>query len=113
MHPKVDSLRDQAIDLMTNRGDHCRKVIEPKLSELNQRFATISQRIKSGKVGELASIWRCIQNGIYARWPITTILWAAVSLKPKLLMEKNVDAKNFIFFSKCVLALRSYFTAQN
>ncbi|KAM9567431.1 dystrophin isoform 15-T15 [Guaruba guarouba] len=49
IHPKVDSVRDQAIDLMTNRGDHCRKVIEPKLSELNQRFATISQRIKSGK----------------------------------------------------------------
>uniref|UniRef100_A0A8C0FJA6 Dystrophin n=1 Tax=Bubo bubo TaxID=30461 RepID=A0A8C0FJA6_BUBBB len=50
MHPKVDSVRDQAVDLMTNRGDHCRKVIEPKLSELNQRFAAISQRIKSGKV---------------------------------------------------------------
>ncbi|XP_064008022.1 dystrophin isoform X6 [Pogoniulus pusillus] len=49
MHPKVDSVRDQAVDMMTNRGDHCRKVIEPKLSELNQRFATISQRIKSGK----------------------------------------------------------------
>ncbi|XP_074889620.1 dystrophin isoform X5 [Buteo buteo] len=49
MHPKVDSVRDQAVDLMTNHGDHCRKVIEPKLSELNQRFATISQRIKSGK----------------------------------------------------------------
>ncbi|XP_010124905.1 PREDICTED: dystrophin-like, partial [Chlamydotis macqueenii] len=49
MHPKVDSVRDQAVDLMTNRGDHCRKVIEPKLSELNQRFAAVSQRIKSGK----------------------------------------------------------------
>ncbi|XP_072205225.1 dystrophin isoform X13 [Excalfactoria chinensis] len=49
MHPKVDSVRDQAVDLMTNRGDHCRKVIEPKLSELNHRFAAISQRIKSGK----------------------------------------------------------------
>ncbi|EOA99273.1 Dystrophin, partial [Anas platyrhynchos] len=49
MHPKVDSVRDQAVDLMTNRGDHCRKVIEPKLSELNQRFAALSQRIKSGK----------------------------------------------------------------
>ncbi|XP_069729561.1 dystrophin isoform X1 [Phaenicophaeus curvirostris] len=49
MHPKVDSVRDQGVDLMTNRGDHCRKVIEPKLSELNQRFAAISQRIKSGK----------------------------------------------------------------
>ncbi|XP_027544747.1 dystrophin isoform X10 [Neopelma chrysocephalum] len=49
IHPKVDSVRDQAMHLMTNRGDHCRKVIEPKLSELNQRFATISQRIKSVK----------------------------------------------------------------
>uniref|UniRef100_A0A803Y5Y6 Dystrophin n=1 Tax=Meleagris gallopavo TaxID=9103 RepID=A0A803Y5Y6_MELGA len=55
MHPKVDSVRDQAVDLMTNRGDHCRKVIEPKLSELNHRFAAISQRIKSGKVGRLAA----------------------------------------------------------
>ncbi|XP_062455961.1 dystrophin isoform X3 [Rhea pennata] len=49
MHPKVDSVRDRAVELMTNHGDHCRKVIEPKLSELNQRFAAISQRIKSGK----------------------------------------------------------------
>uniref|UniRef100_A0A803Y5M5 Dystrophin n=1 Tax=Meleagris gallopavo TaxID=9103 RepID=A0A803Y5M5_MELGA len=65
MHPKVDSVRDQAVDLMTNRGDHCRKVIEPKLSELNHRFAAISQRIKSGKVGRLAAVWRCVQNGIF------------------------------------------------
>ncbi|KAM6448274.1 dystrophin isoform 3-T3 [Liasis olivaceus] len=49
MHPKVDSVRDQAVDLMTNRGGHCRKVIEPKLTELNQRFATISERIKHEK----------------------------------------------------------------
>ncbi|XP_071424824.1 dystrophin isoform X4 [Pithys albifrons albifrons] len=49
IHPKVDSVRDQAMHLMTNRGDHCRKVIEPKLAELNQRLAAISQRIKSGK----------------------------------------------------------------
>ncbi|XP_033003092.1 dystrophin isoform X5 [Lacerta agilis] len=49
MRPKVDSVRDQAVDLMTNRGDHCRKVIEPKLAELNQRFATLSERIKSEK----------------------------------------------------------------
>ncbi|XP_039185591.1 dystrophin isoform X9 [Crotalus tigris] len=49
MHPKVDSIRDQAVDLMTNRGGHCRKVIEPKLTELNQRFTTISERIKCEK----------------------------------------------------------------
>lgn len=57
MRPKVDSVRDQAVDLMTNRGDHCRKVIEPKLTELNQRFAAISQRIKSEKVGRIAPVW--------------------------------------------------------
>ncbi|KAJ6667635.1 hypothetical protein lerEdw1_016756 [Lerista edwardsae] len=49
MRPKVDSVRDQAVELMSNRGDHCRKVVEPKLTELNQRFAAISQRIKSEK----------------------------------------------------------------
>ncbi|XP_068278928.1 LOW QUALITY PROTEIN: dystrophin [Nyctibius grandis] len=49
MRPKVDSVRDHAVDLMTNHGDHCRKIIEPKLSEFNQRLATISERIKSGK----------------------------------------------------------------
>uniref|UniRef100_A0A6J0TE40 Dystrophin n=1 Tax=Pogona vitticeps TaxID=103695 RepID=A0A6J0TE40_9SAUR len=49
MRPKMDSVRDQAVDLMTNRGDHCRKVIEPKLTELNQRFAAISERIKHEK----------------------------------------------------------------
>lgn len=54
MRPKVDSVRDQAVDLMTNHGDHCRKVIEPKMAELNQRFAAISQRIKSEKVGGIA-----------------------------------------------------------
>ncbi|XP_045850502.1 dystrophin isoform X9 [Meles meles] len=49
MHPKVDSTRDQAAKLMANRGDHCRKVVEPKISELNHRFAAISHRIKTGK----------------------------------------------------------------
>ncbi|XP_013928464.1 PREDICTED: dystrophin-like [Thamnophis sirtalis] len=49
MHPKVDSVRDQAIDLMTNYGGHCRKVIEPKLIELNQQFTTVSERIKCEK----------------------------------------------------------------
>ncbi|XP_075446382.1 dystrophin isoform X4 [Ascaphus truei] len=50
MRPKVDSVRDQAEELITNRGDHCRVMVEPKLSELNKRFTAISQRIKSGKV---------------------------------------------------------------
>ncbi|XP_073918839.1 dystrophin isoform X10 [Castor canadensis] len=46
---KVDSTRDQAANLMANRGDHCRKIVEPKISELNHRFAAISHRIKTGK----------------------------------------------------------------
>uniref|UniRef100_A0A4W3IX27 Calponin-homology (CH) domain-containing protein n=1 Tax=Callorhinchus milii TaxID=7868 RepID=A0A4W3IX27_CALMI len=50
MRLKVDAVRDQAVELMTNRGDHCREVVEPKLSELNQRFDDISHRIKTGKV---------------------------------------------------------------
>ncbi|XP_078415979.1 dystrophin isoform X2 [Cetorhinus maximus] len=50
MRLKVDAVRDQALELMTNRGDHCREVVEPKLSELNQRFDAISHRIKTGKV---------------------------------------------------------------
>ncbi|XP_027389378.1 dystrophin isoform X7 [Bos indicus x Bos taurus] len=49
IRPKVDSTRDQAANLMANRGDHCRKVIEPQISELNHRFAAISHRIKTGK----------------------------------------------------------------
>ncbi|XP_058515061.1 dystrophin isoform X1 [Ochotona princeps] len=49
IRPKVDSIRDQAANLMANRGDHCRKVVEPKISELNHRFAAISHRIKTGK----------------------------------------------------------------
>ncbi|XP_006870206.1 PREDICTED: dystrophin-like isoform X2 [Chrysochloris asiatica] len=49
IRPKVDSTRDQATHLMANRGDHCRRVVEPKISELNHRFAAISHRIKTGK----------------------------------------------------------------
>ncbi|XP_032282528.1 dystrophin isoform X9 [Phoca vitulina] len=49
MRPKVDSTRDQAANLMANRSNHCRKVVEPKISELNHRFAAISHRIKTGK----------------------------------------------------------------
>ncbi|XP_066562465.1 dystrophin isoform X5 [Amia ocellicauda] len=47
---KVDAVQGQAEDLIKNRGDHCRVVVEPKLSELNQRFEAISRKIKIGKV---------------------------------------------------------------
>ncbi|XP_012494158.1 PREDICTED: dystrophin [Propithecus coquereli] len=49
IRPKVDSTRDQAANLMANRGEHCRKVVEPQISELNHQFAAISHRIKTGK----------------------------------------------------------------
>ncbi|XP_053311034.1 dystrophin isoform X1 [Spea bombifrons] len=50
MQPKMDSVHDQALELMTNRGDRCRKMVESKLSDLDQRFTLVSNRIKSGKV---------------------------------------------------------------
>ncbi|XP_042637610.1 dystrophin-like [Orycteropus afer afer] len=49
IRPKVDSTRDQAANLMANRGDHCRKIVEPKISKLNHRFAAISHRVKINK----------------------------------------------------------------
>ncbi|XP_063809549.1 dystrophin isoform X8 [Pseudophryne corroboree] len=49
IQPKVDLVHDQAAELMTNRGDHCKRKVETKLSELDQRFTPISQKIKSGK----------------------------------------------------------------
>ncbi|XP_069746216.1 dystrophin isoform X6 [Narcine bancroftii] len=56
MRLKVDAVRDQALELMTNRGDHCREVVEPKLSELNQRFDAIVHRIKTGKQPVLENV---------------------------------------------------------
>lgn len=67
IRPKVDSTRDQAANLMANRGDHCRKVIEPKISELNHRFAAISHRIKTGKVGRSAPRWKLVINDLLRR----------------------------------------------
>ncbi|XP_069827108.1 dystrophin isoform X8 [Dendropsophus ebraccatus] len=49
IQPKVDSIHDQAEELMTNHGDHCKKIVETKMLELDQRFTPISQKIKSGK----------------------------------------------------------------
>uniref|UniRef100_A0A8C7HY58 Utrophin n=1 Tax=Oncorhynchus kisutch TaxID=8019 RepID=A0A8C7HY58_ONCKI len=47
---RVDSVRDQAIILMTSRGPACRDVVEPKLAELNRNFHKVSQCIKAAKV---------------------------------------------------------------
>lgn len=67
IRPKVDSTRDQAANLMANRGDHCRKVVEPQISELNRRFAAISQRIKTGKVGRSTPRWKLVLNDLLRR----------------------------------------------
>ncbi|XP_039770096.1 dystrophin isoform X4 [Ornithorhynchus anatinus] len=48
--PKVDSVRDQAANLMAYRGDHCRRVVEPELAQLDRRFAAVAQRIQPEKV---------------------------------------------------------------
>lgn len=47
---RVDSVRDQAIILMTSRGPACRDVVEPKLAELNRNFHKVSQCIKAAKM---------------------------------------------------------------
>ncbi|XP_039603451.1 utrophin isoform X2 [Polypterus senegalus] len=47
---RVDSVRDQAIILMTSRGSASRDVVEPKLADLNHNFAKVSQHIKATKM---------------------------------------------------------------
>ncbi|KPP73982.1 utrophin-like, partial [Scleropages formosus] len=46
---RVDSVRDQAVILMSSRGPACRDVVEPKLAELNRNFDKVSQHIKATK----------------------------------------------------------------
>ncbi|XP_058880101.1 dystrophin-like isoform X2 [Acipenser ruthenus] len=47
---RVDSVRDQAIILMTSRGSASREVVEPKLAELNRNFEKVSHHIKAAKM---------------------------------------------------------------
>ncbi|XP_048842550.1 utrophin isoform X1 [Brienomyrus brachyistius] len=47
---RVDSVRDQAVILMSGRGPACREVVEPKLAELNRNFDKVSQHIKAAKM---------------------------------------------------------------
>ncbi|CAB1343266.1 unnamed protein product, partial [Coregonus sp. 'balchen'] len=47
---RVDSVRDQAIIMLTSRGPACRDVVEPKLAELNRNFHKVSKRIKAAKM---------------------------------------------------------------
>uniref|UniRef100_S4R7T6 Dystrophin n=1 Tax=Petromyzon marinus TaxID=7757 RepID=S4R7T6_PETMA len=48
---KVEVVHDQAGELMANRGDYCRRLVEPKVTELHQRFNSVAQRIKTRKKG--------------------------------------------------------------
>uniref|UniRef100_W5NH22 Utrophin n=1 Tax=Lepisosteus oculatus TaxID=7918 RepID=W5NH22_LEPOC len=56
---RVDSVRDQAIILMTNRGPACREVVEPKLAELNRNFDKVSQHIKAAKMSVSSESLSC------------------------------------------------------
>ncbi|KAJ8355724.1 hypothetical protein SKAU_G00185180 [Synaphobranchus kaupii] len=47
---RVDSVRDQAVILMTSRGAACREVVEPKLADLNRNFDKVSQHIRAAKM---------------------------------------------------------------
>lgn len=97
MRPKVDSTRDQAANLMANRGDHCRKVIEPKISELNHRFAAISHRIKTGKVGRSAPRWKLVINDLLRR------------LRSTLTGANNPHSKVFKRKMKAKIYLRKFY----
>lgn len=58
---RVDSVKDQAIILMTSRGSACRDVVEPKLAELNCNFEKVSQHIRTAQVRgaqtEKSTLW--------------------------------------------------------
>ncbi|KAJ3606664.1 hypothetical protein NHX12_026183, partial [Muraenolepis orangiensis] len=47
---RVDSVREQAVILMTSRGPACRDVVEPKLAELNRNFDKVSQHIQTAQM---------------------------------------------------------------
>lgn len=93
IRPKVDSTRDQAANLMANRGDHCRKVVEPKISELNHRFAAISHRIKTGKVGRSAPRWKLVINDLLRR--LRSTLKGASNPHSKV-FKKKMKAKMYL-----------------
>ncbi|KAG9349621.1 hypothetical protein JZ751_028069, partial [Albula glossodonta] len=54
MRAKVEAVQVQAADLVKNRGEHCRAVVEPKVEQLNQRFEEISRRIRTGQTAASA-----------------------------------------------------------
>ncbi|XP_075059751.1 utrophin isoform X2 [Mixophyes fleayi] len=47
---RVDNVRDQALILMSSRGNSCRELVEPKLAELTRNFEKVSQHIKAAKM---------------------------------------------------------------
>ncbi|KAJ8400755.1 hypothetical protein AAFF_G00391090 [Aldrovandia affinis] len=49
MRVKAEAVQVEAEDLMKNRGEHCRAVVEPKLEQFNLRFEEISRRIRTGQ----------------------------------------------------------------
>ncbi|XP_076840282.1 LOW QUALITY PROTEIN: utrophin [Brachyhypopomus gauderio] len=49
MSVRVDGARDQAVLLMTSRGQECRELVEPKLADLNHNFHKVAQHIKAAQ----------------------------------------------------------------
>ncbi|XP_053446857.1 utrophin isoform X2 [Nycticebus coucang] len=47
---QVENVRDQAVILMTARGNSSRELVEPKLAELNRNFDKVSQHIKGAEL---------------------------------------------------------------
>ncbi|KAJ8253066.1 hypothetical protein GJAV_G00208740 [Gymnothorax javanicus] len=54
MRGKVEAVKAQAQDLVKNRGEHCRALVEPKVEQLNQRFEDVARRIRTGQTAASA-----------------------------------------------------------
>lgn len=54
MKGKMDEVRVLAQELMATRGENCQAQVGPRVEQLSQRFAIISDRITSGLV---TSVW--------------------------------------------------------
>ena len=59
---RVDSVREQAVILMSSRGPACRDVVEPKLAELNRNFDKVSQHIQTAQVHTQSRVGLSLRN---------------------------------------------------
>ncbi|KAJ8256205.1 hypothetical protein COCON_G00200690 [Conger conger] len=54
MRGKMEAVQGQAQDLVKNRGEHCRALVQPKVEQLHQRFEEVARRIRTGQTAASA-----------------------------------------------------------